>query len=197
MSHTRRHHQTHECIGTRQQADRRQQADSKTASRHTRHKRQQADIQDTRRQHQTHECIGTRQTQEEPIQDKAASRHTRHKKNHYSKQDKAASRHTRQGSKQTYRHNTRQQAYIQDKAASRHTDTRQGSTQTYKTLEEPLQIQEYIGAYKTQEDKTDTIRQQHTQECIWGNNRQHKHCNKIAYIDVHACKQTYMFTSCP
>ena len=29
-----------------------------------------------------------------------------------------------------------------------------------------------------------------------GNNRQHKHCNKIAYIDVHACKQTYMFTSC-
>ena len=30
-----------------------------------------------------------------------------------------------------------------------------------------------------------------------GNIRQHKHCNKIAYIDVHACKQTYMFTSCP
>ena len=30
-----------------------------------------------------------------------------------------------------------------------------------------------------------------------GNNRQHKHCNNIAYIDVHACKQTYMFTSCP
>ena len=30
-----------------------------------------------------------------------------------------------------------------------------------------------------------------------GNNRQHKHCNNIAYIDVHACKQTHMFTSCP
>ena len=98
------------------------QADSKHMKAQT--SRQQADIQDTRRQHQTHECIGTRQTHK--TQDTSTSTIMSHTWKH----------------KQT------------------------GSKQTYKTQEEPLQIQECIGAYKTQEDKTDTRRQQQTQECI-------------------------------
>ena len=95
------------------------QADSKHMKAPT--SRQQADIQDTRRQHQTHECIGTRQTHK--TQDTSTSTIMSHTWKH----------------KQT------------------------GSKQTYKTQEEPLQIQECIGAYKTQEDKTDTRRQQQTQ----------------------------------
>jgi len=85
---------------------------------------------------------------------------------------------------------SRQQADIQD------TRRQTSSKHTYKTQEGPLQIQECIGAYKTQGQdrlkKTTTYTRMHR-----GNHRQHKHCNKIAYIDVHACKQTHMFTSCP
>ena len=110
--------------------------------------RQQADIQDTRRQLQTHEHMKAQTSrQQADIQDTRRQHQT----------------HECIGTRQTHK--------TQDTSTStimRHTckHKQTGSKQTYKTQEEPLQIQECIGAYKTQEDKTDTKRQQQTQECI-------------------------------
>ena len=105
------------------------------------------------------------------------SRHTRQAQaqswvTHESTNKQTVNRHTR------HKKTNKQQADIQDT----------GGTTTDTRMHMGIQDTRRQDRFK----KTTAYTRMH-----WGNNRQHKHCNKIAYIDVHACKQTYMFTSCP
>ena len=110
------------------------------------------------------------------------------------------SRHAIQAHAQSSRHQADIQAAIQD--TRRHeshmkaqTSRQQADIQTHESTNKKNHYR-YKSAYgHTRQDrhkKTTTDTRMHR-----GNNRQLKHCNKTAYIDVHACKQTYMFTPCP
>ena len=99
---------------------------------------------------------------------------------HRDKTDTQDTRHTQKHNHESHMkaQTNRQQADIQD---TRRTTT---DTRMHRGIQDTRR--------QDRHKKTTTDTRMHR-----GNNRQHKHCNKIAYIDVHACKQTYMFISCP
>ena len=170
---------------SRQQADiqTHESTNTQTASRHTNTWKHMGGANTSKHAIQAQ---ASKQQTHESTNKQTASRHTRHKKTtpdtwmHRDKTDTQDTRHKHKHNHESHMkaQTNRQQADIQD---TRRTTT---DTRMHRGIQDTRR--------QDRHKKTTTDTRMHR-----GNNRQHKHCNKIAYIDVHACKQTYMFISCP
>ena len=114
-------------------------------------------------------------------------------------------KHKQADSKQTYKHMKDKTQHIQADIQYKHKHNHEShmKAQTNRQQADIQDTRRTIADTRVHRGIQDTRRQDRHKKTTTdtrkhrGNSRQHKHCNKIAYIDVHACKQTYMFTSCP